>query len=94
MSPREKHIPDDAQRTSVCLTAEDKMAIFLIGQSRRAKGSRRTTMNDIVADALWDLFEKTEGKSRDQVRALLPSPQVSDRSPAKVTQMPKPARKR
>jgi len=92
MTPREKHVPDDAQRTSVCLTAEDKMAILLIGQSRRAQGSKMTTMNDIVADALWELFERTTGKTKDQVRALLPAVPTSSRS--KITQMPKPGRKR
>jgi hypothetical protein len=94
MSPREKHIPDDAQRTSVCLTAEDRMAIFLIGQSRRVKGSKRTTTNDIVVDALWDFFERSEGKTRDQVRGMLPTAPPAERSRSKVTQMPKTLRER
>jgi hypothetical protein len=94
MSPREKHIPDDAQRTSVCLTPEERMAIFLIAQSRRLKGSKRTTTNDIVVDALWELFERTEGKTRDQIRALLPATPISERSRSKIAQMPKAGRKR
>jgi hypothetical protein len=70
------------------------MAILLLSQSRRLKGSKRTTTNDILVDALWDLFEKTESKSRDQVRALLPAPPTPDRARSKVAQMPKPGKKR
>jgi hypothetical protein len=70
------------------------MAIFLIGQSRRAGGSKRTTMNDIVADALWDLSEKTLGRTKEQIRALMPVVHPPERARSKVTQMPKPGRKR
>jgi hypothetical protein len=90
MSPREKHIPDYAQRTSVCLTAEDKMAIFLVGQSRRLNRSRRTTTNDILVDALWDFFERTERKTKEQVRALLPAAPAEGKPRVKVAEMPKP----
>ncbi len=93
MSPREKHIPDDAQRTSVCLTAEDRMAILLLGQSRRRRGSKRTTTNDILVDALWELFEKAEGKGKEHVRQLLPSPANNEQISSNITQMPKPKRR-
>src|SRR5208337_1808616 len=64
MSPREKHIPDDAHRTSVCLTAEERTAIRWISEIRRTKKDKRTTCNDILVDALWYFLEKTECKTR------------------------------
>lgn len=94
MSPREKHIPDDAQRTSVCLTAEDRAAIRWINEVRRAKKDNRATTNDILVDALWYFLEKTEGKSKDQIRAMVPTVSVDDRPKNKVTEMPKPKNKR
>ena len=95
MSPREKHIPDDAHRTSVGFTAEDRAAIHWISEVRRSKKDRRTTTNDIVVDALWYYLEKAEGKTREQIRAMLPAAPASDiAQPNKVTQMPKPKKKR
>ena len=90
MSPREKHIPDDAQRTSICLTAEDRAAIRWIEEVRRRKKEKRTTTNDILIDALWYFLEKTEGKTKDQIRAMVPAVPVDERSQNKVTEMPKP----
>jgi hypothetical protein len=89
MSPREKHIPDDAQRTSVCLTAKDRAAILWIAESRRIKKNKRITTNDILVDGLWELFDKIGGKSRDQIAAMVPVMPPSECSPSKVTQMPK-----
>jgi hypothetical protein len=94
MSPREKHIPDDAQRTSVCLTAEERAAIRWICEVRRAKRDKRTTTNDILVDALWYFLEKTEGKTIDQIRATVPTVSVDERRQNKVTEMPKPKNKR
>ena len=94
MSPREKHIPDEAQRTTVCLTAEDRTAIRWINEVRRRKKDRRTTTNDILVDALWYFLEKTEGKNKDQIRAMIPDAPVEDRPQNKVTEMPKPKNKR
>lgn len=88
MSPREKHIPDDAQRTSVCLTAEDRAAIRWISEIRRAKKDKRTTTNDILVDALWYLLEKTEGKSKDQMRTAIPTVKINQSPQNKVTEMP------
>ena len=93
MSPREKHIPDDAQRTSVCLTAEERAAIRWISEVRRAKKDRRTTTNDILVDALWYFLEKTEGRTKNQVRATLPPVRVDEHTQNKVTEMPR-ARKK
>jgi len=93
MSPREKHIPDNAKKTTVGLTAEDSAAIHWIGQSRRIKKDRRTTTNDILIDALWYFLEKTEGKTRDQIRAMIPVSPPDERLQGKVTEMPKPKKR-
>lgn len=93
MSPREKHIPDDAHRTSVCLTPEDRAAIRWIIEVRRAKKNKRTTTNDILVDALWYFIEKTEGKTQEQIRAMIPAPQIEERQ-NKIKEMPKPTKKR
>jgi hypothetical protein len=93
MSPREKHIPDDAKKTSIGLTAEDSAAIRWISDVRRAKRDRRTTINDILVDALWYFLEKTEGKTRDQIEAMVPAVPVDNRTQTKITEMPKPKKK-
>ncbi len=89
MSPRERHIPNHAHRTSVCLTAEEKAAINWISAARRAKEDNRTTINDILVDALWDFLEKNYGKTRDQIRAMVPDVPIEERLHNKVTEMPK-----
>ncbi len=94
MSPREKHIPDDAQRTSVSLTAEDRAAIRCVSEVRRTKRNKRTTTNDILIDALWYFIEKTEGKTKDRIRAMLPAVPPDDLSQNNVTEMPRPKSKR
>ncbi len=94
MSPREKHIPDDALRTTVSLTAEDRAAIRWISEARRGKRDKRTTTNDILVDALWYFLEKTAGKTKDQIRAMLPVVAVEERPQNRVTEMPKPKIKR
>lgn len=95
MSPREKHVPDDAQRTSVCLTAEDRAAIRWISEVRRGNKDRRTTTNDILVDALWYSLEKSYGKTRTEIRAFVPSPPAEQPRPeSKVAEMPKPKGRR
>jgi hypothetical protein len=93
MSPREKHIPDDAPRTSVCLTAEDRAAVRWVGEVRRRKRNKRTTTNDILVDALWFFLEKTEGRTEDRIRATVPAP-LEKGQQSKVAEMPKPKRNR
>jgi hypothetical protein len=94
MSPREKHVPDSAQRTSVCFTAEDRAAIHWIREVRRGTKSKRTTINDIIVDALWHYLERAHGKTRDQIQSMLPPTPPSGSAKANnVTQMPKPRKK-
>jgi hypothetical protein len=93
MSPKDKHLADNAKRTSVSLTPEDKAAIFLIGMARQSEGDKRSRINDILVDALWYFFEKTTGKTREQIRTMLPDLPTEKRQPAKITEMPKPRRK-
>ena len=94
MSPREKHIPDDAKKTTVALTAEDSAAIHWISQSRRNKKDKRTTTNDILVDALWHYAGSVEGLSRDKIRAMIPVVPAETRDQSKVTEMPRPKSKR
>lgn len=89
MSPKTRHIPEDARRTSVCLTAEDNAAINWISESRRIKRDDRWRMNDILVDALWYFLEKTEGKTKEQMRAMVPQRPALDENHGKVTEMPK-----
>ena len=93
MSPREKHIPDNAHRTSVSLTPEESAAIHWVRQIRRARKEKRTTINDVIVDALWYFMENAEHMSRDQVRAMVPVVPAEQRPPSKVTEM-KPKGKR
>jgi hypothetical protein len=45
-------------------------------------------------DALWYYLEKTEGKSREQIQAMLPRITPGETAQLnKVTQMPKPKKK-
>jgi hypothetical protein len=89
VSPREKHVPDDAQRTSVCLTAAERAAIRWINEVRRSKNDRRTTTNDILVDALWYFLEKTEGQTKEQILATIP-PRPTPEVQKKIAEMPKP----
>lgn len=93
MSPKDRHLADDAKRTSVSLTPEDKAAIFFIRMAREAKGDKRNRINDILVDALWYFVEKTTGKTREQIRTMLPDIPTEERQPAKITEMPRSKRR-
>lgn len=93
MSPREKHVPDDAHRTSICLTAEDRAAIRWISEVRRAQRDKRTTTNDILVDALWYFLEQTEHKTKDDIRAIIPARKEEETRQAKIKEMPRPSKK-
>ena len=76
-----------AKKTTVGLTPEDSTAIQWISQSRRNKKDKRTTTNDILVDALWYFLEKTEGKNKDQIRAMIPVVPIDERPKSKVMEM-------
>jgi hypothetical protein len=62
---------------------------------RKAAENNRTTINDILVDALWYYLDKVEGKTREQIQAMLPPAQPkAPAQPSKITQMPKPKKKR
>lgn len=90
MSPRPKHIPDDAHKTTVALTDLDLAAINWIKASRRARKEDRKTINDIVVDALWYFLEKVEGKTKQEMEKTVPPVEANKLEPGNVTQMPKP----
>ncbi len=94
MSPRAKHIPDHAHQTTICLTDEEQAAVNWIKAARRLRSEDRTTQNDILVDALWYLLEKVEGKTRDEIRAMVPHVPVSQAFQDNVKEMPKPRHKR
>jgi len=89
VSPKEKHISDDAERTSVCLTIEDRAAIQWIRDARKREKSKRTTNNDILVDALWSYLKEKYGRTREQIEESVPPP-LPKEPKAKVTQMLKP----
>jgi hypothetical protein len=92
MSPKEKHIPDDAGRTSVCFTAAERAAIRWISEVRRTQENKRRTINDIVVDALWYYLQEKEGKTREQMEAMIPP--APPKIKAKITEIKKPKRGR
>jgi hypothetical protein len=75
----------------VCLTIEDKAAIRWISDARKREKSRRTTINDILVDAIWSYLKEKYGKTREQIEALVPPPVPAAPRP-KVTPMPKKSR--
>jgi hypothetical protein len=90
MSPKPKHIPDDAYRTTLRLTDEDLAAINWIRTSRRQKGNDRKTINDVLVDGIWSLLRNEEGKTREEIKATIPRrPAPPNNSPDKITEMPK-----
>ena len=87
MSPREKHISDEAERTSICLTLEDRAAIGWIRDVRKREKNKRTTNNDILVDALWNFLAEKYGRTREQIQLAVPPP--LPKQPSKIAQMPK-----
>ena len=94
MSPREKHIPDDAVRTTVSLTTEDRAAINWISTCRRNAKSKRTTINDVLVDALWFFLESVHSVKKEQIQSMVPESPPEEITKNKVTQMPRPKAKR
>ena len=89
MSPRAKHIPDDAYRTTIRLTDEELAAVNWIRTARRQRKNDRKTLNDVLVDGLWVLLGKEEGKTREEIRATIPQRPLPSMAQDNVTQMPK-----
>ena len=91
--PPKKQLPKNAGYTTVGLSHEDYEAIHEVQKSRKAKSNqKRTSMNSILVDALWELLIKETGKNRDQIRAALPeSLRTPEEQPKlnKITEMRK-----
>ncbi len=94
MSPRAKHIPDHAHQTTIKLTDEEQAAVNWIKAARRQRREDRGTLNDILVDSLWYLLEKVEGKTRDEIRAMVPHIPASQTLQHNITEMPKPKNRR
>ncbi len=94
MSPRPPHVPKGARPTSLSLSVEDRAALSWIQLARENRRSDRKTLNDILVDGLWLLAEK-EGKTRQEILAMLPPPAPIEAVQGNVREMPKkPNRKR
>lgn len=89
MSPRPKHIPDEAYRTTIRLADDEQFAIEFLKMARRQKRSERKTLNDLLVDGIWLLLEREEGKSKDEIRAMMPTRPITASPPAKVKEMPR-----
>jgi hypothetical protein len=89
MSPRIRHTPDDATLTSIKLADEDRAAINWIKLARKRRGEDRDRLNDILVDGLWYLLERMEGKTREEIRAMMPPPAPAQALKDKVRQMPR-----
>ena len=81
-------------QTTICLTGEEQAAVNWIKEARRLRGDDRKTLNDILVDSLWYLLEKVEGKTKEEIRALVPQIPVSQTLQNNVREMPKPRSKR
>lgn len=93
MTPRAKHIPDHASKTTIRLTDDEMAAINWIRMARSQKGNDRKTLNDILVDGLWLLLDQEEGKTQDEIRATIPQRRTPTMAQDKVTRMPKPKRR-
>lgn len=77
-----------AKRTTIYLNPAEDLALSVIENSRRRREERNCERGDIMADAIWLYLEKVEGKTRDQIEALLP-PLPLKIQPQNVTEFPK-----
>jgi len=78
-----------AKRTTIYLNPAEDLALSVLENSRRTRGEKRCQPSDIVADAIWIYLERTEGKTRQQVEALLPVTPGKQQPLGKVTEITK-----
>jgi len=83
---RPKRRSKGAKRTTIYLNPAEDLALSVIENSRRRREERNCQSGDIVADAIWLYLEKVEGKTREQIEALLP-PSLEKTKPSRVTEI-------
>jgi hypothetical protein len=86
---RDKHLQQDARRTSISLTPAEELALDVIQKRKRAKHQGRDTPSEIVAEALWRFLEEVEGIKREQIESLLPAVRQRQQEPSNVTEFRK-----
>ncbi len=91
---RRQHVPKNARRNTFYLTPAQEYAIDTIQKLRRHRNDSRDSPSEIVADAIWNWLAEVEKIKREEIEARFPSPPVQEHPTAKVTQMPKPKKKR
>jgi len=77
-----------AKRTTIYLNPAEDLALSVIENSRRIREEKHYQPSEIVADALWLYLERVEGKTREQIEAMLP-PAPKKQQPNNVRLMPK-----
>jgi hypothetical protein len=91
---RRQHVPENARRNTFYLTPAQEYAIDTIQKLRRHHNDSRDSPSEIVADAIWKWLVDVEHVKRDEIEARFPSPPVQEQPRNKITQMPKPKKKR
>jgi len=81
-------VPKGARPTSLSLSVEDRAALNWVQLVRENGGNDRKTLNDILVDGLWLLAER-EGKTRQEILAMLPPPPTGRVIQDNITEMPK-----
>jgi len=71
---RPKVTSEGAKRTTIYLNPAEDLALSVIENSRRVRTEKRCQPSEIIADALWLYLKQVEGKTREQIVALLPAP--------------------
>jgi hypothetical protein len=85
---RPRTISENAKRTTIYLDPATDVALSLIENSRRVRKEKRYQTNHVIADAIWFYLEKVEGKTREQITALLPAV-AEDKQRSNLKQFPK-----
>jgi hypothetical protein len=78
-----------AKRTTIYLNPAEDVALNVLENIRRSRQEKRHQPSEIIADALWFYLDKVEGKTQDQVKALLSIPTNTELMPSKITEMRK-----
>ncbi len=71
MAGRPKTLAEDVDRLHFSLSPEEQLVLQLIRVRRKKRSEARSTPSEIVADGLWQILERVEGITRDQVEKLI-----------------------